>query len=780
MIDVLIHSKRCFLRFFHAVLAAVFIVIALGCVSHGVAKETLVNTPEEFNRAVKSLSAGDTIVMADGNWSDFEMVFKGFGTSGKPITLRAQTPGKVILTGRSNLRLAGEYLSVSGLTFKHGYTPSGAVISFRTEKPKSGMVSKYVAFNSRLTNVVIDGFSNPERFETDYWVALYGKNNRVDHNHFSGKRNKGVLLAVRLDDKNSQENHHRIDHNYFGPRPILGANGGETLRIGTSHYSLTDSFTVVENNFFDRCDGELEIISVKSGKNEIRGNVFFESRGTLTLRHGNNNIVEDNVFFGNGVDHTGGIRVINEGQVIRNNYLEGLAGYRFGGAVVVMNGVPNSAINRYHQVKRALIENNSIINSDHIQFAAGSDEERSARPIESEFKNNLVHHQKAANTFTIYDDISGIKFHKNIIHSATGDTNLDARISSGFISKNIALSRADNGLLYPIASGVGVSRTLTPIDKSSTGVSWYSKPDVLTPFQSGRRLDVRPGLDSLANALDAASDGDTLVLAAGDYMVTKSLSINKTLSIVSANIDSANARVFIEYGRKTLFEVVDGGSLHLQGLTISGGRSPDDIGNSVIRTHRYSMLRNYRILIEDSQFDNLNVNHSFNFLDVAKGTMANSIDIVRSKFSNVTGSVLNLDKETDDYGIYNAEYVNISDSTFENIGNALVEFYRGGTDESTFGPHFLLHDSVLDNVGRGKRNSSRASLYLHGVQVSSVSGNTLKNSQPISVEHTVGEPRTSIVDNVFYGTSAPLVVELNSSKSNTADIRGNALKAVEK
>ena len=78
-------------------------------------------------------------------------------------------------------------------------------------------------------------------------------------------------MAVRLDSDNSRENYHRIDHNYFGLRAVLGSNGGETLRIGTSHYSLSNSFTVVENNYFDHCDGEVEIISVKSGGNQVRG-----------------------------------------------------------------------------------------------------------------------------------------------------------------------------------------------------------------------------------------------------------------------------------------------------------------------------------------------------------------------------------------------------------------------------------------------------------------------------------------------------------------------------
>ncbi len=226
---------------------------------------SLVTTQDEFEAAVSTARPGDTITMANGVWSDFEMVFTGIGTADKPITLTAETKGEVIISGVSNLRIAGEHLVVRGLVFKDGYTPTNQVISFRRNKDM-------LANHTRVTEVVIDHFNNPERFERDFWVMMYGKNNRFDHNHIEGKSNGGVTMAVRLDSESSQNNHHRIDHNYFGPRPTLGSNGGETLRIGTSGYSLTDSFTTVENNYFDRCNGEVEIISSKSGHNTFRGN----------------------------------------------------------------------------------------------------------------------------------------------------------------------------------------------------------------------------------------------------------------------------------------------------------------------------------------------------------------------------------------------------------------------------------------------------------------------------------------------------------------------------
>jgi poly(beta-D-mannuronate) lyase len=86
----------------------------------------------------------------------------------------------------------------------------------------------------------------------------------------------------------------------------------------------------------------------------------------------------------------------------------------------------------------------------------------------------------------------------------------------------------------------------------------------------------------------------------------------------------------------------------------------------------------------------LDTNHSFNVLSAAKNTFADYITVRGSSFENVTGAVFKLDKEDDDYGIYNAEYLTISDSIFKNIGGDIVDYYRGGRDESTFGPHFSL------------------------------------------------------------------------------------------
>ena len=130
-----------------------------------VLREILVNDQDAFRAAVIAAQPGDAIILANGEWTDFDLVFEATGTEQNPILLTAQEPGKVILTGQSSLRLGGQFLVVSGLVFRDGYTPLNEVISFRRD-------SKTLAFNSRVTNTVIENYSNPDRTQRDTWVVM--------------------------------------------------------------------------------------------------------------------------------------------------------------------------------------------------------------------------------------------------------------------------------------------------------------------------------------------------------------------------------------------------------------------------------------------------------------------------------------------------------------------------------------------------------------------------------------------------------------------------------
>ena len=242
-----------------------------------IASEYIVSSAADISQAMTGAQPGDTLTMTNGYWTNQNIVFQGNGALNDSILLRADSSGKVILNGGSTLRIAGSYLKVDGLYFKSGRSYSGAVIEFRNG-------SGSLASHCRLTNTAIQDY-NPASNSTDYkWVSMYGDSNRIDHCYFKGKSHSGTTLVVWL---NGNSNYHRIDHNYFAYRPELGVNGGETIRIGTSDWSLTDSYTLVEYNYFEHCNGEIEIISNKSGHNTFRYNTFFECEGSLTLRHGN-------------------------------------------------------------------------------------------------------------------------------------------------------------------------------------------------------------------------------------------------------------------------------------------------------------------------------------------------------------------------------------------------------------------------------------------------------------------------------------------------------------
>ncbi|MGB3467112.1 MAG: polysaccharide lyase 6 family protein, partial [Cyclobacteriaceae bacterium] len=571
----------------------------LGCEER---KEAVVSNINEFNAAVSAAKPGSVIRMANGTWNDVELVLKGNGEEGNLIKLVAETPGQVIISGQSNLSFSGKYLEISGLVFKNGYTPTSEVISFKTSK-------KELANNSRVTDCVIDNFTNPERFDGDTWVAIYGKNNVFDYNTLIGKGNRGVTLAVKLQTEDSRENNHLIEHNYFGPREILGSNGGETLRVGTSHYSRTYSNTIVRKNFFDRVNGEHEIISNKACGNEFRDNVFYECQGTLTMRHGHHTLVENNYFLGNRKPNTGGIRIINEYQTVRKNYLSGLTGHRFRGALVIMNGVPDSPINRYNQVVDSHMDNNLVINSDYIQLCAGSDEERSAVPVGSTFRNNLILGATNPDPFTIYDDVSGITFEGNKISKEAKPP-----FSQGFETVSANLSENAAGLLVPeqkLVDQIAFGEVKLPVSKKDVGASYYDKGNGARSFNTGNTIDVPAGENTILEALEKSSSGDVLKLASGgEYLMTKYAVIQHPISFIT----SADEKATIRSEKQSFFKIENGGAIYAKNILFDGAESPDQAGNNVISTSKYSMTKNYAVHIENCKVQNLDKNHSFDFI----------------------------------------------------------------------------------------------------------------------------------------------------------------------
>ncbi|WP_447763264.1 chondroitinase-B domain-containing protein [Sphingopyxis panaciterrae] len=733
---------------------AVLTMAMLVSVAHpALARDMLVTDQAQYRAAAKKAQPGDSIILANGEWRDFQIVFSGTGTTDKPIILTAQTKGKVALTGQSNLRLGGRHLVVSGLVFTRGSSPTDQVISFRRD-------SKTLAQDSRVTEVVIDGYSKPDRRAEDIWVALYGTGNRVDHSHFEGKTNTGVTVAVIRRAGDPLDNRHRIDHNYFGPRPPLGSNGGETIRIGTSEESLSDSHTIVERNIFDRTSGEVEIVSVKSGGNIVRENLVLSSQGAFVLRHGNGNLVERNIFLGNHVPDSGGVRVINRDQIIRGNYFEGLAGKDFKSAISVMNGVPNSVINRYHQVKGARIEGNSIIDSARITLAAGADAERSAPPIDSRFDHNLVAGTKGADPFLAEGEIGGIAFAGNVEAKVANPL-----IAKGVEQREVKLERAANGLLYPIdpaLAAIGAPRDLVPVKREEVGASWYHSPAPEAAFGAGRTISLGTNA-SLADAIGGAHAGDTLALAAGTYDVAAPLIVRHRLTIAGKK----GAAPVVRLTGGGLARIESGGGLRLENVEIDANALRADASLIAVAA---GTAPNYRIALAGISVRGPGKAARLDGITVAPGTFADAIEIEGSRFSDM-GIVVAGAGEQEAKGWYPVEQLTIAGSHFDGVA-MVADLLRKGTDESTFGPWFAMSGSNVADSG-----TDGASLRLSGAQHAAISGNGFTRSAPVVVIHSVGTPDTRITGNRFAATPAPRVEELAYKGPPRAVLSGNIVEA---
>lgn len=318
-----------------------------------------VASASDIANAMASAQPGDTLTMQDGVWTNEHIEFEGFGASGNPITLRAQTPGHVHLNGTSTLEIGGAFLVVEGLRFEGGALGSSDhVVRFRT-------ASNFTASQCTLRDCAIIDYNPPSTSTRYFWVSLHGTGNTIENCLFENQNHSGVVVTVW----DTFPNNHVIRNNHFldMPEDPAQANGWETIRIGDSSNINLSSQTVVEGNLFERCDGEIEIISNKCGENIFRHNTFLECKGTLTLRHGFDADVYGNFFLGLDRQGSGGIRVIGPGHRIWNNYFERLDD-RDGATISLYAGELNGANSGYQVMTNVILANNTIVDCDGPAF----------------------------------------------------------------------------------------------------------------------------------------------------------------------------------------------------------------------------------------------------------------------------------------------------------------------------------------------------------------------------------------------------------------------------
>jgi hypothetical protein len=317
-------------------------------------KKVMVDGPGALGGALSAAQPGDCLMLADGSYGALTISAKGSAEA--PIILRATNRGKVTFTGAVSFNGAMN-VGIDGANYT-----GGANISI---------------LNANGNRISRGSF----KLSGGTFVSLTGSStgNRIDHNDMgpiTGGGEGHFVTPTGLSEKT------RIDHNHFHDNPASGGNGRESIRLGCcgAMYDAHETGNIVEHNLFVNCDGESEMIGMKSSLNTVRFNTIRASRGQISFRAGKKNQVYGNYILGEGKDGTQGIRMLDENHLVYDNYVE-VSGF----ALRVQNGdVPG-----FPPVKNATIVNNTFIVRGSGALELGGTG-HSVPPAASIFQNNLI------------------------------------------------------------------------------------------------------------------------------------------------------------------------------------------------------------------------------------------------------------------------------------------------------------------------------------------------------------------------------------------------------
>jgi len=342
------------------------------------ARDVLLAGPAELSAALKSARPGDVLILKDGTWRDARIVITKGGEAGRPVEIRAESPGGVTLGGKSSLTLDAAHVTVDGLLFQGGAIDGGAVIQLNSHH---GIVRN---------TAIID--YNPAAFATEYyWVFFNGNDNVVDRCYFKGKNNLQPLIGNAIEDSRRNS----VTRSYFKNIPhVEKVNGREIIRVwGSGKIEERDTdgaYFTIEGNLFDHADGEgTETISLKSNHNVVKNNTVIATRGGINIRRGNFNRVTDNLVLGQGVEGAHGLRMSGRDNVVQRNFVSGVDyGIRVSCGEYIADALtpsyepdvkPNGRrtaqvrIPTYPQVLRLLLTNNVIVGCSGADVEMGSD-----------------------------------------------------------------------------------------------------------------------------------------------------------------------------------------------------------------------------------------------------------------------------------------------------------------------------------------------------------------------------------------------------------------------
>ncbi len=411
-----------------------------------------VSSIASLKTAINSSIPGDQIVVANGAYViSNQMVVEARGTSLRPIVITSESVAGAEITGTGLFRLDGaQHVIVRGFKFTYSQDNTPNRVALVCNDCNNVRLTKNT-FELKTAYAGQSGIDQLIRYHSD-WLSITGlsSNNRIDHNVFQNKSTRGVFLILLGENGRAVQNT-TIDHNLFRNHSYQLGNGGESIAVGSSSLGPSPSNTLIEYNLFERCNGDTEAITVKSSKNMIRHNTFRESEGSITLRHGSGNVVDGNIFDGDG-----GVRVYGNDHKIINNYFANNSGQISTllnpiiiGRGTVYDDLPTSNA-EYPQARHILIAHNTLVNNRvNIMIGYGNG---SFFPEEITVVNNII---TGSNGQLVQVQSGEVSFRNNIIFP-TGSAAVGNVPASGYTYINPQLIVSD-GMFRPSATSPAIN-----------------------------------------------------------------------------------------------------------------------------------------------------------------------------------------------------------------------------------------------------------------------------------------------------------------------------------
>jgi len=261
---------------------------------------------------------------------------------------------------------------------------------------------------------------------------------------------------------------------------------------------------------------------------------------------------------------------------------------------------------------------------------------------------------------------------------------------------------------------------------------------------------IAPGTDVLRRILTKVADGDIVELEPGLHLVTAKVVLSKSVTLRSSGASTEKPVVKMEVQRDNacIFEIQGSPTVKFENIAIAGDmKARFPVKYAFVTSKEYAS--GYNLMLDKCAIYDFNVT-SGGVFNAYKGTIADTISICNSDVRNCfRGFILSQEKE--DEGKYSAEYVQLENTAFSNITQYVVDYYRGGLDESTLGGHLDVNHCVFDKTAQDPKQYV---LRHNGVVTVTIKNSVFSRSQAAVPLRLVG-PKHQLLNCNFYECLSP-------------------------